>query len=611
MTVLMIAAIAIFAIMLLFPLVMSALSARQDPGKALDIDQNRSRNPRYFGLSFAALMEKALERYQGDGSIMISKQETLLLADTMEPESFPEVCTNVVYAAEKSFRPPAGVSFEKEIYCAQNAYLDGIYQLRAIYGKKSVILGEGTKLARWADAEGTVTCYDHCDLGISVSSASELIIGRDCTFRRLYAPAISLGYSFDHGGAQPNQAAAMVKTVLRDNVVRNIRYVDDDHTDEQGILAATIISKHAVSVLEGLTVQGHIRSHKSITIHDGATVCGNLFAEGDIYLGENARVLGNVFTQQRVITQNGVQIGQYGEIKSVIARDRIYFGADCKVYGYISSETEAVCCPDADWPLLDEEEEARLLQESLKRTKKSQVLPVTQRAVFRDAEEFDQMSAEVFRKNPHLTEAIIPEGVRCIRASFFYQCPQLKRVSLPSTLEEIEAYAFWGCSSLQEINLGECRRLRRIGESAFAGCSSLREAVLPPSIAQIDSAAFMDCSSLRRLSFPAACALTALPGHILLGCSRLEALDLPEGLTAVGMSAFYGCQSLTALTLPASVTAIGGFAFSGCSGLRALTIPAGQLTAEPNLLKGLPADTRLIVPSTEVREKLENLRKEE
>ena len=62
---------------------------------------------------------------------------------------------------------------------------------------------------------------------------------------------------------------------------------------------------------------------------------------------------------------------------------------------------------------------------------------------------------------------------------------------------------------------------------------------------------------------------------------------------------------------PASVTAIGGFAFSGCSGLRALTIPAEQLTAEPNLLKGLPADTRLIVPSAEVREKLENLRKEE
>ncbi len=611
MTILMIAAIVVFAVMLLFPLVMSALSARQDPGKALEIDQNRSRNPRYFGLSFAALMERAMEQYQGDGSIMMSKRETLLWADTMERESFPEVCENVVYAAEKPFSPPAGVSFEKEIYCAQDACLDGVYQLRAIYGKKSIILGEGTKLARWADAEGCITCYDHCDLGISVSSASALIIGRDCTFRRLYAPAISLGFSFEHGGAQPDQASALVKTVLRDRVIRNIRYVDGDRTDEQGVLAATVISKHAVSVLEGLTVQGHIRSHKSITIHDGATVCGNLFAEGDIYLGENVRVLGNVFTQQRVVTQNGVQIGQYGEIKSVVARDRIIFGADCKVYGYISSETGAVCCPDADWAFLDEEEEARLRQESLKRTKKTQVLPVTERAVFQSAEEFDQMSAEVFRKNSHPIEVIVPEGVRCIRASFFYQCPRLARVVLPSTLEKIESYAFWGCTALQEINLEECRRLQQIGDSAFEGCSALNEVMLPLSIQKIGSAAFMGCSSLQRFGIPKSCVLEALPGHVLLGCVSLKAVDLPEGISAIGMSAFYGCQGLTEITLPSSVTSIGGFAFSGCASLRALTILAVRLSADPNMMKGLPPKTQLVIPSDEVRSRVEALRKEE
>ena len=158
------------------------------------------------------------------------------------------------------------------IYACQDAYLDGCFTLRAIYGEKDVVLGEGTQVLRWADAEGTLSVYDHSTLGISASSANMLVIGRDCVFRRLYAPVINLGWSLEDREGRQESADAMTALAISSEVLRNIRYVDEDNTDDDGVLSATVVSKHDVSVLEGFTVKGHIRSHKAIMIYDNAVL---------------------------------------------------------------------------------------------------------------------------------------------------------------------------------------------------------------------------------------------------------------------------------------------------------------------------------------------------
>lgn len=74
-------------------------------------------------------------------------------------------------------------------------------------------------------------------------------------------------------------------------------------------------------------------------------------------------------------------------------------------------------------------------------------------------------------------EFVVPEGVRRIGRSSFYQGKNLKRVRLPDSLAAIERSAFAGCSHLQEVNIPAA--VGTIGEWAFSGCTDLERLDLP------------------------------------------------------------------------------------------------------------------------------------
>jgi len=334
--------IIIFVIMLLFPIVFSLVFLRKSDGKTLEVQHSKMRDPRYFAKSFTKLFDKNRDEYSGSGKIFLSREENILEAD--KTEEYPSVCDCVVYAENLEFRPHSGICFGKEIYSCQNAYLFGIEQVRAICCKKDMVLGNGTQVIRWVDAEGMLTVHDDCDLGISASSNTKIVMGKNCRFRRVYAPEIYFGSL--PGEDNHNGHSISSDSVIK-NVFRDIKYVDDGLVAETSVLKGSIITRHDITVLDHLTVRGHIRSHKSIRLCDGAVVYGNLFAEGDIYLGKNARVYGSVFTQQNIFAESGVIIGQRGKIKSVVARRKAVFDNGCRVYGYVTSEMRGECCPDA------------------------------------------------------------------------------------------------------------------------------------------------------------------------------------------------------------------------------------------------------------------------
>lgn len=341
--VIMITSIAVFVVMLLFPILFSLYSLKKNKAEVLEIEQSKVKDPRYFARSFTKLFDRKWANYDGSGKIFLSMEEDLLEADKLAV--YPPHCTSVVYAENLDFRPPEGIYFGKEIYARQNAFLYGIETVRAICSKKDLVLGSGTKVLRWVDAEGTLKVSDNCNLGISASSNTKIVIGNNCVFRRLYAPVVILGEPPNNSRVyDPRQAKYFNPSVLDE--FRNIKYVSDDLTDDEGILKSSIITKHDITVLDGLIVKGHIRSHKNIKICDNAVIYGNLFAEKDIYLGQNSRVYGLVFTQGSLYVESGVTLGQPGKIKSVIARGKIIFAKNCCIYGYVSSETRGEYCPD-------------------------------------------------------------------------------------------------------------------------------------------------------------------------------------------------------------------------------------------------------------------------
>ena len=146
----------------------------------------------------------------------------------------------------------------------------------------------------------------------------------------------------------------------------------------------------------------------------------------------------------------------------------------------------------------------------------------------------------------------------------------LDAYSIPSSVTQIQSYAFAGCNSLVYLTLPSGVTL--IGKSAFYGCSSLRSLTLPSGVTQIGDWAFFGCSSLESLTLPSG--VTQIGELTFFGCSGLYSLTLPSSVTQIGNHAFSGCSSLKSLTLPSGVTQIGESAFSGCSSLKSLTLPS-------------------------------------
>ena len=140
-----------------------------------------------------------------------------------------------------------------------------------------------------------------------------------------------------------------------------------------------------------------------------------------------------------------------------------------------------------------------------------------------------------------INEFTIPDWIKSIGDSAFYDCMSLKKITIPDSVTNIEDGAFYGCIDLSSITIPDS--VVSIGNFVFETCSSLTNITLPNSIKNIGYCSFCDCINL-------------------------ENVTLPDNVTSIGYQAFYGCRSLTNLTIPDSVTSIGNNAFYDCNKLK-------------------------------------------
>ncbi len=530
----------VFLLLLLLPVIVAYGVYRRREGFLLFINQEKLRDPRYFGRSFSGMIESAIGSLKDGETIRLSKDERV-----QDGASLPHgahIIEDLVVTRMKEFAPDRGSIFRKEIYASGDVLLRDIKEFRAVYAKKNLIIGQHAYLHRWADALGTVAVYDKCHLGISVTSESRMSIGHDCTFRRLYAPEIFLGQYPDKLDEEREEKDPRIyRLEVQKNKERNIQYISDDRINEDGIVDFSVLTKKNVKVIEGIIVQGDIRSDKVVHLCDNAVVCGNVFAEGNVILGRNATVLGSVFSQENVILEDQATVGQAGRISSLIARGEILVQGRATVYGYISAEkagrTASLGMEESSSPHPNQYLIAEAGLEKLS---------------FSDPEDFNKIDSQGFRHHPFLKRIRIPEGVAMLKNSLFFQCRHLQLVQLPQSLTAIGDYAFSGCSVLKEDVLKTLASLKIVGVAAFEGCASMEEITIPASVEKLDQAAFKDCTGLRSLRFQEPSALKSIGSHCFQNCTALEELILPEGVEEVGLAAFDGCSSLRSLSLPAA-----------------------------------------------------------
>ena len=104
-----------------------------------------------------------------------------------------------------------------------------------------------------------------------------------------------------------------------------------------------------------------------------------------------------------------------------------------------------------------------------------------------------------FYNNPALREVTLKEGLITIEYGAFSGCSALESIRIPDTVTSIAAYAFFNCTNLTTVELPE--GIERLEDCTFAGCTSLEEIHIPATVISIDSCVFEGCTDLKQVEF--------------------------------------------------------------------------------------------------------------
>ena len=163
---------------------------------------------------------------------------------------------------------------------------------------------------------------------------------------------------------------------------------------------------------------------------------------------------------------------------------------------------------------------------------------------------------------------IIPDGVRNIGDSAFYDCEYLTGITIPNSVTNIGDDAFADCYRLVNITIPE--GITSIGENTFIGCTALTNISIPNSVTSIGDWAFANCHALASVTMSEN--ITSIGEDAFNYCTSLTNISIPDSVISIGRFAFDNCSSLTNISIPDSVISIKIQTFNHCSNLEKITI---------------------------------------
>lgn len=189
-------------------------------------------------------------------------------------------------------------------------------------------------------------------------------------------------------------------------------------------------------------------------------------------------------------------------------------------------------------------------------------------------EGLDSIGKEAFQKN-YITEVTIPESVRAIGVTAFYDNQSLKSVTLNNSMESISQSLFNYCQKLAVVHGG--KNVKIVNQSAFSNCDSLRS-ISDITPVTINSRAFFNCRKLESLNFSR---IKSIGYESFYNCFGLKEADLTT-LTSIYGRSFIGCTGLKKVTFGNDITTIKSDAFNGCDALEEVVLGSSINSLESN-----------------------------
>ena len=150
----------------------------------------------------------------------------------------------------------------------------------------------------------------------------------------------------------------------------------------------------------------------------------------------------------------------------------------------------------------------------------------------------------------------IPEGIKTISATAFYENETLKTITIPNSVVKIDDYAFYETLGIEQLTIPNS--VKEIGQNAFKYCTKIKTISIPNSITTIENETFY-------------------------GCSNIKSIVLPNSIEHIGANAFYWCENLESVTLPKSIKSMDKYALNG-NQLKYIYIPKGTTEQFKKLL---------------------------
>ena len=160
----------------------------------------------------------------------------------------------------------------------------------------------------------------------------------------------------------------------------------------------------------------------------------------------------------------------------------------------------------------------------------------------------------LYLNGTEVTDLVIPNSVKSIGNSAFYNCSGLTSVTIPNRVTSIGNYAFSGCSGLTSVTVASdntkydsrdnCNAIIETSSNTLiAGCKS---SVIPNSVTSIGNYAFYYCSGLTSVTIPDG--VTTIGNYAFSRCSGLTSVSVGKNIGSIGENAFYGCSNMTTFT---------------------------------------------------------------
>lgn len=261
--------------------------------------------------------------------------------------------------------------------------------------------------------------------------------------------------------------------------------------------------------------------------------------------------------------------------------------------------------------------------------------------------EYDITAIDAFLDNvkkSKVTSITIPEGYTMINSGAFKECTALETVKIPASMTSIGSNAFAGCTSLKNITFAAGTQKLSINNGAFTNCTSLESVELPARITADTNGTnfFYGCTSLKEICIAEGNDdyITSDDGALFLknkddsgGVTGLTLVTWPESrltadftipesvesykVTGIGAHAFRNNQVLTKLTVPETVITFRQYCLNGCSNLKQVKLLVKDPdsftyeTIDAESFTDMASESVIYVTSEEIKEKLENLTKED